>query len=71
VARITQPQRYLLLVRSGDEVLDWREAVAFYAGAWQYVAGGGDHGWADFADELPAVLRFSGVVLPDAAARRR
>lgn len=61
VARITRPERYLLLVRSGDEVLDWREAVALYGGAWQYVAGGGDHGWADFAGEVPAVLRFAGV----------
>jgi len=61
VARITRPERYFLLVRSGDEVLDWREAVAFYGGAWQHVAGGGDHGWADFAGEVPAVLRFAGV----------
>lgn len=60
VARITRPQRYLLLVRSGDEVLDWREAVAFYAGAWQYVAGGGDHGWADFSPEVASMLRFAG-----------
>jgi hypothetical protein len=62
VARITRPERYFLLVRTGDEVLDWREAVAFYAGASQYVAGGGDHGWADFAGEIPAILRFAGVV---------
>ena len=61
VARITRPERYFLLVRSGDEVLDWREAVAFYGGAWQYVAGGGDHGWTDFGGEVPAVLRFAGV----------
>jgi len=60
VARITRPERYFLLVRSGDEVLPWRDAVAFYAGAWQYVKGGGDHGWADFAQEIPAVLRFAG-----------
>ena len=61
VPRITRPERYFLLVRTGDEVLDWREAVAFYGGAWQYVAGGGDHGWADFASEIPAVLQFAGV----------
>ncbi len=60
VARITRPERCFLLVRSGDEVLPWRDAVAFYAGAWQYVRGGGDHGWADFAQEIPAVLRFAG-----------
>ena len=62
VARITRPQRYFLLVRTGDEVLDWREAVAFYGGAAQYVLGGGDHGWVDFDDEVPAVLRFAGFV---------
>jgi hypothetical protein len=40
VARITRPSRYFLLVETGDEVLDYREAVAFYGGAWQYVRGG-------------------------------
>ena len=60
VPRITRPARYFLLVRSGDEVLDWREAVAYYGGARQYVAGGGDHGWTDFEGEVPAVLRFAG-----------
>jgi hypothetical protein len=64
VARITRPERYFLLQRSGDELLDWREAVAFYAGAAQYVAGGGDHGWVDFATEIPPILRFAGVSLP-------
>ncbi len=60
VTRITRPERYFLLVRTGDELLDWREAVAFYAGANQYVAGGGDHGWTDFGDEVGSVLRFGG-----------
>jgi len=61
VARITRPERYFLLVRSGDEVLDWNAAVEYYAGAWQYVLGGGDHGWADFHAEIPSVLRFAAV----------
>ncbi len=60
VARITRPERYFLLVRTGDEVLDWHAAVAFYAGAFQYVAGGGDHGWVDFGAEVASVLRFCG-----------
>jgi predicted esterase YcpF (UPF0227 family) len=61
VTRITRPDRYFLLVRTGDEVLDWRESAAFYGGACQYVAGGGDHGWVDFADEVAPVLRFAGA----------
>ena len=60
VTRITRPERYFLLVRTGDELLDWREAVGFYARANQYVAGGGDHGWTDFGDEVGSVLRFAG-----------
>ena len=47
--------------RSGDEVLDYREAVAFYGGAWQYVRGGGDHAFVDFVPQIPAILRFAGV----------
>ena len=58
IRRITQPERYFLLARTGDELLDWRVASAFYAGGFQYVAGGGDHGWEDFGDEVAAVLRF-------------
>ena len=61
VPRITRPGRYFLLVETGDEVLDWRLAVAHYAGAWQYVRGGGDHSFTDFAAQLPAILRFAGV----------
>jgi len=60
-ARITRPARYFLLVESGDEVLDYREAVAFYGGAWQYVRGGGDHAFQDYERQLPAILRFAGV----------
>jgi len=61
VARITRPSRYFLLVETGDEVLDYREAVAFYGGAWQYVRGGGDHAFQDYEAQLPAILRFAGV----------
>ena len=61
VPRITRPERYFLLARTGDEILDWRESVAFYAGAFQYIAGGGDHGWTDFHAEAASVLRFAGA----------
>lgn len=59
VPRISTPARYLLLVQSGDEVLDYREAVRFCAGAWQSVDGGGSHGFEDFERHLPTVLRFA------------
>jgi uncharacterized protein len=61
VPRITRASRYFLLVQSGDELLDWREAVAFYVGAFQHVEGGGDHGFQGFEAQIPAILRFAGV----------
>lgn len=59
VARINRPERYFLLAATGDEVLDWREMVAFYAGAQQHIIQGSDHGISDFADYLPQVLAFA------------
>jgi hypothetical protein len=61
VPRISRPERYLLLVETDDEVLDYREAVAYYGGAWQYVRGGGEHAFQDYEHQLPAILRFAGV----------
>ncbi|HUH92542.1 MAG TPA: YqiA/YcfP family alpha/beta fold hydrolase [Casimicrobiaceae bacterium] len=61
VGRLADPGRYFLLVQTGDEILDYREAVRFYAGAWQSVQGGGDHGFQDFPAQISAVLRFAGV----------
>ncbi|KAF0099744.1 MAG: putative esterase [bacterium] len=58
VPAISRPERYLLLAETGDEVLDYREAQAYYAGARQEIFPGGDHGFTRFADCLPAILAF-------------
>ncbi len=42
----------------GDSVLDYREAVAYFAGAEQVVLEGGDHGFSRFHDYIPAILAF-------------
>lgn len=55
---ITRPERYLLLVQTGDEVLDYRDAVAYYAGARQIVEEGGDHAFAGFERHLQTILDF-------------
>ena len=55
------PARYLLMLETGDEVLDYRQAVARYAGAQQYVIEGGDHGFGDFAEHLEVVFAFAGL----------
>jgi predicted esterase YcpF (UPF0227 family) len=58
VPRIT-PARYLLVVETGDEVLDYRRAVERYAGAEQVVIPGGDHSLQSFPQHLGRILEFS------------
>ena len=58
VPRIT-PGRYLLIVETGDEVLDYRRAVERYAGAEQIVIPGGDHSLQSFPQHLSRILEFS------------
>ncbi|TMG93477.1 MAG: hypothetical protein E6H73_09405 [Betaproteobacteria bacterium] len=61
VVHVSEPQRYFLLVQSGDKLLDWREAVAFDGSAWQSVKGGGDHAFQHFETQISPILRFSGI----------
>ncbi len=58
VKSITRPERYLLLAQTGDEVLDYRDAVAYYAGAKQIIEDGGDHGFAGFERHYQTILDF-------------
>lgn len=58
VERVT-PRRYLLIVETGDEVLDYRRAVERYAGAEQVVVPGGDHSLQSFPQHLPRILDFA------------
>lgn len=57
--RIT-PSRYLLIVETGDEVLDYRKAVERYRGAEQIVIEGGDHSLQSYVQHLPSILEFAG-----------
>jgi predicted esterase YcpF (UPF0227 family) len=56
-----RPERYLLLVETGDEVLDYRLAVRKYLGAKQVVVQGGDHSLASFPDHIPLIMDFAGM----------
>ncbi|WP_114970090.1 YqiA/YcfP family alpha/beta fold hydrolase [Rhodoferax ferrireducens] len=58
---LTRPDNYLAIIAKGDEVLDWREMQARYAGAHIRLLEGGDHALSDFEVHLPAVLAFLGL----------
>ncbi|MHB1427440.1 MAG: YqiA/YcfP family alpha/beta fold hydrolase [Rhodocyclaceae bacterium] len=62
VPRLADPARYWLLAEEGDETLDYRQAVARYAGAKQTVLPGGDHSFTRWGDYLDEVIVFAGLV---------
>ncbi|MGX2038874.1 YqiA/YcfP family alpha/beta fold hydrolase [Methylocaldum sp. MU1018] len=59
VPQLARPERFWLLVETGDEVLDYRQAVQKYAGARQTVIEGGDHSFRHFPDFLDAIVDFA------------
>jgi len=59
VPQLTQPENFWLLVETGDEVLDYRQAVEKYRGAHQTVLAGGDHSFTRWADWLDDIIAFA------------
>ena len=55
------PEKYLLLLETGDEVLDWREAARKYAGARTVIREGGDHSLQGFPEHVARILAFAGI----------
>ncbi|MDO9074238.1 MAG: YqiA/YcfP family alpha/beta fold hydrolase [Rubrivivax sp.] len=55
---LAHPGRLLAVVAQGDELLDWREMAARYAGASVRVIPGSDHALSDFDAHLPLILDF-------------
>lgn len=55
------PERYLLLLETGDEVLDWRQAARKYEGARMAVRDGGDHSLRSFPEHIERILAFAGI----------
>lgn len=56
--QLNQPENYLLLLQSGDEVLDYRLALKYYNGATIKLSEGGDHSYIGYADELATIANF-------------
>src|SRR5262245_32249094 len=63
-ARLAQPGRYAAVIAKGDELLDWREMTARYAGARIKLLEGSDHALSDFEQHLPFVLEFLQLAPP-------
>lgn len=56
--RLTRLEKYWLLAQTGDEVIDYRDAVVYYAGGKQTIETGGDHAFQGFERYLPEIVNF-------------
>ncbi|PAV25862.1 esterase [Tamilnaduibacter salinus] len=52
------PSQLLVLLQTGDETLDYREAWRRFQGSPHWLQAGGDHRFQNFARTIPSVLAF-------------
>ncbi|MBO1271577.1 esterase YqiA [Shewanella sp. 4t3-1-2LB] len=55
---ILNPERFLVLLQTADEVLDYRQALAKYHCCEMLLEAGGNHSFVGYGDKLDTVSRF-------------
>ena len=58
---ISKPHRYLVMLQTGDEVLDYSQAFVKFSGSRMIVEEGGDHSFTSFESHIDSILDFCGV----------
>jgi len=58
---VTSPEKTLVVVEMGDELLDHRATRSKFAASPQIVVEGGNHDLASFPSHIPAILRHAGL----------
>ena len=61
VDEITDPQRYLVLLQTSDETLDYREAEIKFKNSECIIEQGGDHSFVGLERHLQKIMRFSRI----------
>ena len=61
---LERPGNFFAVIAKGDEVLDWREMTARYAGAHIKLLEEGDHALSDFDAHIDEVFDFIGAGTP-------
>lgn len=51
-------KNYLLMAQTGDEVLDYQQAVDKFINCQQLIEQGGDHSFINFQEKLPEIMKF-------------
>lgn len=61
VSELADPHRYLVLLQTADETLDYREAASKYRQCNLTIQEGGSHGFDQFDRVVPDIMAFSGL----------
>ena len=61
VEKITKPEQYLVLLQTGDEILDYREAELKYKNSQIIIEQGGDHSFVGFERYIPKIMQFGQI----------
>jgi predicted esterase YcpF (UPF0227 family) len=61
VAEITRIERYLVLLQTGDETLDYKEAELKYNESRCIIEQGGDHSFVGLERHLAQIMEFSNI----------
>ena len=61
VNKISKPDRYLLMLQTGDDILDYKLAIEKYPAVPSIVEEGGGHEFMGFDRHLETVLAFCGI----------
>ncbi len=59
VVQFSEPQHHLLLLKTQDETLDYRQAAAKYCNGPCFIEFGGDHSYPEFSKRLPSIINFA------------
>lgn len=59
VITLTKPERFWVLLETGDDVLDYRTAVDVYHGARITIRQGGNHGLESFPEFVPEIVELA------------
>jgi len=62
VDSITEAERYLVLLQTGDETLDYREAEVKYKNSQCIIEQGGDHSFVGLERFIPKIMQFSNIL---------
>lgn len=63
---VVHAERFLVLLGTDDEILDYRQTLEVMAGSRFIINEGDDHGLSRYPQLLPRVLAHGGLTLPDA-----